>query len=511
MNSAQPAINVSYPAGRSTETKSGMARNVFWNLAGQAGPVLIAVFTVPLLIDGLGMDRFGILTLVWMVLSYFGLCDFGFGRALTQMIAEKIGRREDDEIPSLVWTSMMLMAAFGVFGSLIMIAVSPLLVNTIIKIPENLRTETLRTFYLLALSLPVVTCTTGLRGALEAVQRFKITATIRIIMGVFTFIGPALILPFSRSLLIIASVLVAGRVLTFVPLLVICYRPVRLLRGPVNISRKLVRSIVRLGGWMTVSNLVSPLMIYLDRFVIGAIISVSAVAYYVTPFEAVTKLLVIPGAFVGVLFPVFGLTFFRDSRHTTDLYYKSVKYIFLALLPVTLISASLAREILTYWLGSHFAENSYRVLQVLSLGVFINGIANVPFALIQGAGRSDLTAKINLLELPAYLCVMWWLISGYGIVGAAVAWLFRMAVDALLLVVVAGRLVDRSHFYEIGLGAFITLLIFGFQMLVQATEIRLISLMILIPIYFWMAWAVLMDRDDRSFLINKMKGIFAST
>jgi len=208
---------------------------------------------------------------------------------------------------------------------------------------------------------------------------------------------------------------------------------------------------------------------------------------------------------------VFGLTFFRDSRHTTDLYYKSVKYIFLALLPVTLISASLAREILTYWLGSHFAENSYRVLQVLSLGVFINGIANVPFALIQGAGRSDLTAKINLLELPAYLCVMWWLINGYGIVGAAVAWLFRMAVDALLLVVVAGRLVDRSHFYEIGLGAFITLLIFGFQMLVQATEIRLISLMILIPIYFWMAWAVLMDRDDRSFLINKMKGIFAST
>ena len=163
---------------------------------------------------------------------------------------------------------------------------------------------------------------------------------------------------------------------------------------------------------MTVSNLVSPIMIYLDRFVIGALISVTAVAYYVTPFEAVTKLLVIPGAFVGVLFPVFGSTFFRDSRRTAGLYYKSVKYIFLALLPMTLISASLAREILTYWLGSQFAENSYLVLQVLSLGVFINGVANVPFSLIQGVGRSDLTAKINLLELPAYLCVMWWLING---------------------------------------------------------------------------------------------------
>ena len=44
---------------------------------------------------------------------------------------------------------------------------------------------------------------------------------------------------------------------------------------------------------MTVSNIVSPLMNSADRFLIGAILSMTAVAYYVTPYEVVTKLWII--------------------------------------------------------------------------------------------------------------------------------------------------------------------------------------------------------------------------
>ena len=40
---------------------------------------------------------------------------------------------------------------------------------------------------------------------------------------------------------------------------------------------------------MTVSNVVSPLMVSADRFVVGSFVSLAAVSYYATPFEAVTK------------------------------------------------------------------------------------------------------------------------------------------------------------------------------------------------------------------------------
>ena len=68
-----------------------LARNVVWNLLGTVAPLLVAVPAVPRLINGMGTDRFGVLTLAWVVIGYFSLFDFGFGRALTKLVAEKLG------------------------------------------------------------------------------------------------------------------------------------------------------------------------------------------------------------------------------------------------------------------------------------------------------------------------------------------------------------------------------------------------------------------------------------
>ena len=61
-------------------------------------------------------------------------------------------------------------------------------------------------------------------------------------------------------------------------------------------TRAEVREILGFGGWMMVSNLVSPLMVFADRFVIAASSVASQLAYYTTPFEVVTRLLVVPAA-----------------------------------------------------------------------------------------------------------------------------------------------------------------------------------------------------------------------
>ena len=73
-----------------------LARNTVLNLIGQAGPLAIAIFTMPILIRGLGIDRFGVLTLVWLVIGYFSLFDLGIGRALTKFVAEKLGAGQEE-------------------------------------------------------------------------------------------------------------------------------------------------------------------------------------------------------------------------------------------------------------------------------------------------------------------------------------------------------------------------------------------------------------------------------
>jgi O-antigen/teichoic acid export membrane protein len=194
-----------------------------------------------------------------------------------------------------------------------------------------------------------------------------------------------------------------------------------------------VKPLFSFGGWMTISNIVGPLMVYLDRFIIGAVISVTAVAYYATPYEMVTKLWIISGALIASLFPAFASYHNDDVSRTIQLFTKSIAAIFIAIFPIVLIIVTFSQEGLMIWLGKDFAKNSSLVLQWLAAGVFINCLAQVGFALIQGRGRPDITAKIHLLELIFYLPLLWWALKQYGIVGAAVSWALRVAIDGLML------------------------------------------------------------------------------
>ena len=477
-----------------------LARNTIWNLVGSGAPMIVAVFCIPILIRGLGHDRFGVLTLAWALIGYASLFDLGLGRALTQLVAKKLGAGEDREIPALVWTSLLLMLLLGVLGAAVVGLLSPWLVHRVLNVPGDLQRETVQSFLLLALSIPVVISTAGLRGLLEAHQRFGLINALRIPMGIFTFAGPLLALPFSKSLVPVVATLLAGRILAWAAHLLLCLRVVPELGRTISWERSTVGPLLRFGGWMTVTNIVSPLMVTLDRFLIGALASMAAVAYYATPYEVVTKFLLLPGAFMAVMFPAFSAGFPQDGQRTALLFGRSVKSLFLALFPLMLCTVALAQDGLKLWLGAEFAQHSYRVLQLLAVGVFINSLALVPFTLLQGAGRPDLTATLHLIELPLYLGLLWWLISTRGIEGAAIAWTARVAVDAIFLFGLAKRYLANKSRVRLGtvLLPAMALLILALAAWIQGPVVKGFFLLGTILCFVLVAWFQVLTPEERT-------------
>lgn len=484
-----------------------LARNTVFNLVGQAAPMLVALFAIPFLIHGLGTDRFGVLTLAWMVIGYFSLFDLGLGRAMTQIISERIGAGKAEDLSTLIWTGLALMAVLGVFGALVVVLLSPWLVHSVLKIPIVLQAETLHSFYLLAASIPIVISTAGLSGILSALQRFDILNMIRIPMGIFSFLGPVLILPISQSLFLVTTVLVIGRIVAWAIHLTMCLRVMPALRSGISLQRSMVRPLLRFGSWMTVTNVVGPLMVYLDRFVIGAVVSVTAVAYYATPYELVTKFWIVPGAVVGVLFPAFAIVYVQDKRRAALLLNRGTKYTFLMLFPITLILVSFAHEGLRMWLGEIFANNSAPVLQWLAVGVFVNSLAQVPFAFIQGVGRPDVTAKLHLLELPIYLFGFWWLVNEYGIVGAAAAWTGRVILDAIVLFALAGHFINgkkTSVKYRI-LGGVLIAVILVSAATADSLFVRVAFVTLILLVFFPSVWVLMLGPEERISMRSKIK------
>jgi O-antigen/teichoic acid export membrane protein len=59
-----------------------------------------------------------------------------------------------------------------------------------LKVPIALQGETIAALRWIAVAIPVVTLTAGLRGILEAHQRFGSLSIVRALIGLLTFAGP---------------------------------------------------------------------------------------------------------------------------------------------------------------------------------------------------------------------------------------------------------------------------------------------------------------------------------
>jgi len=421
-------------------SRRALVRNSAWNLLGLAIPLVAGLVTIPIIINGYGVERFGLLTLAWAMIGYFSLFDLGIGRALTQLVAQRLGSAKVADIPKLVWTGLLLMLGLGLVAALLVIAVTPWLITSALNIPKALQGEARLTFIVLAFALPAVILSAGFTGLLTALQRFDILNLLRVPLGIFMFVAPVLVLPFSQSLAAATAALAGTRILFLGMHVWICLRVMPELRAEMAIDYGQVRSLFSFGGWMTVTNVIAPFMVYMDRFIIAALLSTAAVAFYVTPYEVVTRLWIIVAALVTSLFPAFSTAKEVSRDQVRRLFSLATRMLYLSLTPVVLAIIVFAEEGLQAWLGADFAKNSVGVLIWLAMGVYLNSFAQIPFSLIQGLGRPDLTAKLHLVELPLYTLLLVGLLNWYGIVGAAMAWVARAALDGMALLVVAHRL-----------------------------------------------------------------------
>jgi len=432
--------------------KNGViARNSILNFVGQSIPLAVGVVSIPLVIKGLGVDSFGILSLAWMLLGSFTLFDLGLGRATTKFMAEEMRNGETETLRTLFWTSCAMNLSLGVTGGLVVAGLASVLAENVFRLPPELIETARATFLILAIATPIVLVSTAIRGALEAAQRFDYVNSISVVSSSLTFLLPMLGVLLGLGVRGIILLLLFARLGGALAYLLSCFKVFPILRKGVSLDLRRVRRLLAYGGWVSISNVLNPVFVYLDRFLIGSVISIAAVAYYTAPYEMITRLCILPASMTMTLFPAFSAMGMASREELTTLYARSVKYLLLLMGPLVMLMILFAREILQWWLGIEFAKMSLSVFQILSAGVFFNALAHIPHALLQGIGRPDLTARYHLIELVVYIPLMWLLVTNAGIPGAALAWSVRVLLDSMLLFAASGKFTSFRVYRERGL------------------------------------------------------------
>lgn len=410
-----------------------LARNATLNFGANCWTLVVLLVAMPKLVHYLGDMAFGLFSIAWVTIGYLTFLDIGVNRAATKFISEHLAAADRPAVCETVRTGIFANLSMGLAGGGAIALLAPFLIHSVFKVSGGMENQARWTFYVVALSVPVLLLQGVFRATLSSFQRFGWINAVDAVAGTGQWLAAGIVAwkGGGVALVVLATVLARlAATLTYGLVLLRILPDLRIFhtRGLHGLSK-----LVRFGSWVTVSQLVSPLLVYLDRVLIASFVSLGAVTLYTVPFEAMSRLRIIPSALVGTLYPAFSERSAGGQSSIDSLYERSVRYLMLLLLPGTLFLMVFGSDLFAVWMGTSFAAQASAVLPVLAFGVLLNGLAFVPYSLLQALGRPDLTGKFHLLELPMYvgLCIL--LIPRWGILGAAVASTSRFAVDTALL------------------------------------------------------------------------------
>jgi len=377
-----------------------------------------------------------------------------------------------------------------------------------LNISPEFRAEAISTFYLLALSVPLILISSSFSGVLEASQKFGLVNAVRIPSSFLSIVLPLLGLAMGYQLPGIVLLIVISRVLSLLALIAFALRTFPTMRK-YSVQFSLLSQLLRFGGWITVSSLAGPILVYLDRFLIGSALSMATVAYYTAPFEVVTRLWIIPGSLVMTLFPAFSTLGMTHREDLQLVFVRSIKYLLLATGPLILILLFFSNTILLLWLGPEIAEQSSLTFQILLLGTLVGLLAPVSSALLQGLGRPEILAKLYAVEIPFNIVLVWVLVQSFGIEGAALSFALRASIETAILFFLSSKFLSlpRRFVVENGLGRVVSILgvlaaLLWIASMMQGVPLQIGIVLVAMVSFVLATWAFAFDEKDKKILVS---------
>lgn len=424
-----------------------LSKNTVWNVAGNALPLVIGAITIPLLVQRLGLERFGILTLLWAIIGYFSLFDFGIGRAITQQVAALSADSRNAEVPAIIKAGLEFTILTGFLGTATLALAAYPLSRFGLSVSAPLQQEVFFSLIIAAFGIPLATLSSGLRGALEGYEDFQASNMARMFLGVAIFLFPFLsVLINGESLVAITLWLVGARLASCI---LFTWLVIKLPSGKfwkAKIVKGIRKRLFSFGAWMAITNLLSPLLVNIDRFVISYLLGAAVVAYYTLPFEFLVRLLIFPGALGASLLPNLARDSAVDSGRAKRTFLNCVKITAVGMFVLCSLAALLAYPLMKFFISEQFADQSWLLCAILSFGVFVNGIAYIPYTALHAQGAAKPTGLLHLIELTLYIPILLVFVHFMGLRGAAIAWTLRASFDAMALFIIYFRRMNHRVF-----------------------------------------------------------------
>jgi O-antigen/teichoic acid export membrane protein len=401
-----------------------IVKNVGSGLIAQAWTVLLGLFALPILVRGLGAERYGLLALSLALIGFAAVADLGVGRAASKFIAEDFERDEIFRTQKFVSTALTVSTTMGVLGTAVLLLLAPLLALHVFEIRPETQHIAKIAFALTAAGLLPVLLRILFDGVLAGHHRIAFLSFTNMIANTL------------KAGLSIVAILTGYSVLTIILVnVVVCCLQAGVLgwythyyfRGRVGIrfgwDTRIAHQLLQLGVISSVSWIMANVIfLYADRFIIGVFLPLSLVGYYTTAFDITSKQWYISSSISQAFFPVFSGKSVSSVPELERGYIHATKALAVLVTGVAILLAVLGRELLAYWISPEFALHSSVPLMILAIGILFSCYVTVPYTtIIAGSARPGACVAIFAVAIVLHIAASLWWLRIWGIAGVGLA------------------------------------------------------------------------------------------
>jgi len=411
---------------------TNLRKNAIFNVLGWFLPVIIFIFITPLLIDNLGTEAFGVVTLIQLVTGYMTVLNFGFSEAIIKQIAEN--RLIDPQRAfNIAWAGLIIFTVVGLIGGISLYILSDWLCNSLFKISEYLRKDSANALRIGSYIFFLQMIAEYYRGLAIGWERFDIPNISRIIRVLLSAIFIVIAITGGGGITEVMHAtllgLVIGLILNIVWMQYIS--PARRIRGEFkNVFVELFHFskhifAVRIAGLIATK---------FSQFLLGTLSSVANVALYEIPTRAAEAGSAMLNRIMQVFYPGFSSLYKSNDKDKVKKIILSVLSVqMLFTVPITTVVLLEGETLISFWINKEIGEQSSIILGIVAISYLVSSLTNIPTFAALGFSRPDIVSKYSFYRAIISMVVAYPLVKFYGLVGAAITLLTGSLIGILFI------------------------------------------------------------------------------
>jgi len=392
-------------------------------------PALTALIAVPITVNGLGEDSYGLLTLIGTLTGYLGLMELGLGSAIVRYLSYYRALNEGRPMLGILRFAVRWFGGVGVVGGILLVVGAPWLAESLLNIPPDLMETAV-----LAIRITGFGFLTGMLTSVGAVipmtfLRYDLSGMATVVFGVLGSAGPAVLVLLGYGLvaIVILNIVVDLLAITFYTIVAVrLFKPIDLSAGPE--WRTIRRKTLKFAGVAALNQIHSTVASQTSRLIVGVASGVAAAGFYQVPYMLANRVNTMLGRAAYVIFPTAsGMKALNDEEGIRRLYRRTSRLFFAVNGSVTMAMCASAYPLLKYWVNATYADEGSLALVIFALTSAVNASTMSASHLNLSAARPGVNLMFAFANSAISLATVYPLTVKWGVTGAALAGLLGAA------------------------------------------------------------------------------------